>query len=109
MFGEEIPREIRLKAQETIRYCDLLLLIGTSANVSPVNEIPMEAKRNGARIIEINLEKTPLSETATDLFLEGDASQILTSIFQQVVLLLELFFFSPLQIKNLQKQKKRRK
>ena len=59
---------------------DALLVVGTSAVVSPVNTIPSIAKHNGAKIIEINKEKTHLTDTVTDIFFEGSAGDIVSQL-----------------------------
>jgi len=48
---------------------DIFFSIGTSAEVFPVAELPLVAKRAGATLIEINPERTILSEYV-DLRLE---------------------------------------
>ena len=48
--------------------------------VSPVNSIPSIAKRNGAKIVEINKEQTHLSDTLTDIFLQGNAGEIMPQV-----------------------------
>ena len=61
-----------------------LLIVGTSALVSPANTIPATAKRAGAKIIEINKEKTHLTDSITDIFLCGSAGQIISSLVEEV-------------------------
>jgi NAD-dependent deacetylase len=39
-----------------------VLLVGTSAVVYPAAEFPVIAYRNGARLIEVNPQETPLSD-----------------------------------------------
>jgi NAD-dependent deacetylase len=59
-------------------------VVGTSAVVSPANTIPSIAKDRGARIIEINLERTHLTDTITDVFLQGKAGEIITALVEEV-------------------------
>jgi NAD-dependent deacetylase len=42
----------------------VLLLIGTSGVVYPVAGFPLIARGHGARVVEINVEPTPLSDVA---------------------------------------------
>jgi len=81
-FGERIPFEALLETQKLIDACDVMLVIGTSAEVAPANFLPDEAKRQGAKIIEINIHSTHLTETITDIFLTGKASEVLTELAQ---------------------------
>jgi len=56
-FGEPIPWGAQLEAKEEAGSCEVMLVIGTSAVVSPACDLPVMAKRRGAIIIEINLEE----------------------------------------------------
>lgn len=57
LFGEELPMDVFMKAQEASASCKIMLLVGTSAIVQPAASLPHLAKQNGAKIIEINIEK----------------------------------------------------
>jgi NAD-dependent deacetylase len=45
-----------------------------------VNTIPSIAKRNGAKIVEVNKERTHLTDTLTDIFLQGNAGEIMPQV-----------------------------
>jgi len=75
-FGEEIPRDVLIKAFEYAGNCDLMLVIGTSALVYPAAHLPYIAKENGAKIVEINMEKSGISHIA-DYSFYGKAGEIL--------------------------------
>ena len=60
-FGEELPHDVWREAVSQAQSCDLMLIVGTSLVVSPANSLPLYAKQNGAKLIEINPEKTPIS------------------------------------------------
>ncbi|RLB77565.1 MAG: RNA polymerase subunit sigma, partial [Deltaproteobacteria bacterium] len=60
------------------------LVIGTSALVSPANTIPSIAKQNHAKIIEINLERTHLTDSITDVFLQGSAGEIVEALVEEI-------------------------
>ena len=77
LFGEPIPWLAQERAEEDARTCGVLLVIGTSAEVSPACDIPRIAKRAGASVVEINPEETRLTAAVTDLHLSGPASSIL--------------------------------
>lgn len=83
-FGEPIPVEASIKAQEEAQNCDVLLVIGTSAVVAPASYIPATAKRFGAKIVEINIERTVLTDEITDIFLQGSSSVILPELIRAV-------------------------
>jgi NAD-dependent deacetylase len=61
-----------------------MLVIGTSAVVSPACDIPVMAKQAGATIVEVNLEETQLTRYVSDWILIGSASSILQSVLEQV-------------------------
>ncbi|HOF38836.1 MAG TPA: NAD-dependent deacylase [Candidatus Hydrogenedentes bacterium] len=77
MFGELIPQEALRASAEWGETCDAVLIVGTSAQVYPAADLPYMAKRNGARIIEANIERTSFTETITDVFLQGPAGETL--------------------------------
>jgi NAD-dependent deacetylase len=81
-FGEPIPPGALDRATEAAASCRTMLVVGTSATVAPASLIPMLAKRAGARLIEINLERTALSGVA-DLALVGrSATEVLPEILR---------------------------
>ena len=83
-FGEGISQEALNTSFYLASKARVLLVIGTSAQVSPANTIPSVASRNRATIIEINKEKTWLTDRLTDIFLEGGAGEIVTGIVEAV-------------------------
>ena len=83
-FGEAIPEEALHKSHMLASSAQALLVIGTSAMVSPANTIPGIARRNGAKIIEINKERTHLTESLTDIFLQGEAGELIERLLAAV-------------------------
>jgi NAD-dependent deacetylase len=57
---EEAVRDLDL-AGELVRDCDLLLVIGTSAQVVPASSLPTRVRAGGRSILEFNLEPTELT------------------------------------------------
>ena len=78
-FGESLPAEIWNAAQEAARSAELFLVIGTSAVVYPAAGLAELAKSSGARVVEINIAKTPLTGVL-DEFLEGPAGELLPQL-----------------------------
>ncbi len=56
-----------------------MLVIGTSGLVHPAASLPLIAAEHGARTIEINPERTPLTRHM-DLHLEGAAGTIVPAL-----------------------------
>ncbi|RLF55294.1 MAG: RNA polymerase subunit sigma, partial [Thermoplasmata archaeon] len=83
-FGEAIPAKAMNRSFQLASAAEALLVIGTSAAVSPANTIPGVAKQNGARIIEINKEETHLTSSITDIFLQGSAGDIVPRLVEEV-------------------------
>jgi NAD-dependent deacetylase len=83
-FGEIIPEQVLLQSSRLVEQCQLMLLIGTSGTVAPASLIPAQARRQGAMLIEVNLQPTALSPMC-DLVLQGSA----TDVFPQIVKLVE--------------------
>jgi NAD-dependent protein deacetylase/lipoamidase len=79
-FGEPIPLEASQLAFQVTEECDLMLVVGTSAVVAPASHLPFLAKQQGATIVEINLERTHLSETISDYVVEASVGQALSAI-----------------------------
>jgi NAD-dependent deacetylase len=83
-FGEAIPHEAMTLSFRLAAGAQVLLIIGTSALVSPANTLPEIAKQAGAKIIEINMESTHLTPYVTDIFLQGSAGRIVTALVQEL-------------------------
>jgi NAD-dependent deacetylase len=83
-FGEMIPHEALIRSQRVSAACDAMLVIGTSAMVQPAATMPFIAKDNGAVIIEINPEPTPLTSRISDLPLLGDAGSIMPRLVKAI-------------------------
>ena len=61
-FGEPLPQDVWQNAIKFASQCNLMVIVGTSLAVSPANTLPLYAKQNNATLIEINPEKTEMSE-----------------------------------------------
>jgi len=46
----------------------------------PANQIPPLAKQQGAKIIEVNPEKSNYTDRITDIFLQGKAGEIMIKL-----------------------------
>ena len=79
-FNEPIPAFAKKRSFQEAQKADLLLIIGTNAEVLPAADIPVVAKQNGAKIIEINIKETHFTHEITDVFLKGKASEVLNKI-----------------------------
>ena len=64
-FGEPLPQNIWQSAIKEASVCDVMVIVGTSLVVSPANTLHVYAKQNGAILIEVNPEKTVMSNDMT--------------------------------------------
>ncbi|HYW70199.1 MAG TPA: NAD-dependent deacylase [Pyrinomonadaceae bacterium] len=76
LFGEMLPPGAFERAADAAQRCDVCLVVGTSAVVYPAASIPEIARANGAYLIEVNPERTPLSAICDEV-LTGKAGEIL--------------------------------
>lgn len=84
-FGEGIPSDAMSRSYQYAATSEALMVIGTSAVVAPVNSLPFIAKERGAKLIEINRERTHLTTMITDVFLQGNAGEIVSRLVHQVM------------------------
>lgn len=80
-FGEPLPEPAWAAALAATRRCDLFLSVGTSGLVWPAAELPAEAGRHGALVVEVN----PAPNTQQRLFdmhLVGPAGVILPALLK---------------------------
>jgi NAD-dependent deacetylase len=75
-FGESLDHSSLEEAYRAAEGCDLMLVIGTSAVVHPAASLPTVAKQSGAYLIEVNLERTPLSPHADEVILGPAAEEL---------------------------------
>lgn len=75
-FGEVLPIKAWGQAEAACARCDVLLVIGTSAEVYPAAGLIDLAKATGSRVIVINTERSGASGLA-DVELLGPAGQLL--------------------------------
>jgi NAD-dependent deacetylase len=83
-FGEAIPPAALSRSFQLASAAEVLMVVGTSAVVSPANTIPSIAKEHGAKIIEINKESTHLTHTVTDIFIEQNAGEAIAQIVSEL-------------------------
>ena len=63
-FGEPLPEKEINEAFEFAEGADVVIVIGTSAVVFPAAQIPFIVCNHGGKVIEVNLEPTPVTDTA---------------------------------------------
>jgi len=84
-FGEGIPTQAYQRSLTETQLADIWLVIGTTGEIMPASKIPIEAQNNGALIIEVNLHPSNYTNTITDIFLQGKASEVLSALAEAVL------------------------
>ena len=83
-FGEAIPAQALNRSFQLASSAEAVMIVGTSALVSPANTIPSIAKSHGAKLIEMNMERTHLTDTVTDVFIEGRAGETIPALVEEL-------------------------
>jgi NAD-dependent deacetylase len=78
-FGESLDPLVLDTASTAVEAADLLLVVGTSAVVYPVAALPSMARRRRARVVEVNVDETPLTRQV-DAVLRGPAGEVLPAL-----------------------------
>jgi len=76
LFGEMLPTGAFELAAMKAESCELCFVVGTSAVVYPAASIPEIARTAGAYVVEVNPERTPLSDLCDEVLM-GKAGEIL--------------------------------
>eukprot|EP00897_Mesotaenium_endlicherianum_P011048 jgi/Mesen1/9972/ME000072S09376 len=80
LFGESLPREIMEKAMQAALHADVMLVVGTSLQVSPANQLTEICKVRGGKLIIVNTSADALDEA--DVGLQGCAGEVLPKLLE---------------------------
>jgi NAD-dependent deacetylase len=83
-FGQNIPAEVWARAEALTAACDALVAVGSSMVVQPAAGLPRKARRQGATLVIVNREPTPLDELA-DAVLHGEAGSLLPALVDAII------------------------
>lgn len=83
LFGEQLPYKPLQQAKDDARRADVMLIIGSSLEVEPASSLPLLARRNGCKLVIVNLQPTFLDGTA-DIVIHDNAALILPQIAAHV-------------------------
>lgn len=81
-FGEQLPTDAWDASLAAATSAELFFSIGTSAEVYPAASLPTIAQKNGAYLVEINIEPTGLSHRADEM-LPGKSGEILPRLLEE--------------------------
>lgn len=82
-FGQSLEPESLMRAELAAERCDLLLAVGTTLTVFPINEMAPLAVASGAKLVVVNGE-----ETAFDHIADAVVRQPISTVLPQLVTLL---------------------
>ena len=80
-FGEPLPDGMMKEAEHAAAGAQVVLVIGTSANVYPAAGLIPLAKDSGAKVIEINIDETPFTGMV-DCALRAPAGEVLPRLLE---------------------------
>lgn len=81
-FGEPIPEPAMSLSLRETTIADVFLLIGTTGEIMPAAQLPRLAKRNGAKIIEINIAPSNFTSQITGVFLQEKATVAMNKLVE---------------------------
>jgi NAD-dependent deacetylase len=84
LFGEQLPFDVVRQAQIEFSRSDLILVIGSTLEVTPAALLPIEPLNAGARLIIINHMPTYLDERA-DVIFRQDVAVVLPRLVNEVL------------------------
>ncbi|MHB8576220.1 MAG: SIR2 family NAD-dependent protein deacylase [Dehalococcoidia bacterium] len=83
MFGEPIPPTVLEECFDAAQRADCIIVVGTSALVTPAADLPLMVLRGGGALIEVNVEETPLTRFASAI-LSGPSGELLPHLVEAV-------------------------
>ncbi len=81
-FGEAIPEPAMSLSFNEAEIADVFILIGSTGEVMPAAQLPVIAKRNGAKIIEINIAPSNYTKQITDVFIQEKATVAMSKLLE---------------------------
>ncbi|MBN2612456.1 MAG: NAD-dependent deacylase [Bacteroidales bacterium] len=84
-FGEPIPLAANKYSFREAEDAEVFIIIGTTGEIMPASLIPYEAKKNGNKILEINISPSNYTNSTTDIFLQGKATVIMQQLLSALM------------------------
>lgn len=82
-FGEPIPADVLAECMTQAEQCDCMIVAGTSATVYPAAQFPIDVRRRGGQLIEVNLYESELTPYCS-VSLRGPSGDILPRLVSAV-------------------------
>jgi NAD-dependent deacetylase len=84
-FGEPIPPDVLARCFEETESCDCMIVAGTSATVYPAAQFPIDVRRRGGHLIEINPYESELTPIAS-VSLQGQSGAVLPALVERLTI-----------------------
>ncbi|MFO0812401.1 MAG: Sir2 family NAD-dependent protein deacetylase [Gemmatales bacterium] len=81
LFHENMAEPDWKQANEDVEWCDLMIVVGTSAEVYPACSLPLLARRRQVPIIEVN----PVHAEFQGLWLQGTAVEVMPQLVNEAI------------------------
>lgn len=82
-FGESLPADSLSRGYRECENAQVIVIVGTSGIVQPAASLPFAGLNNGALLIEVNPEETPLTE-ACQIFLKAPGGKVLPQLLDAI-------------------------
>lgn len=79
-YGEGINPQVYQESLELTLKTDVMVVVGTSGEVMPACSLPLVAKQNGAKIIEVNTLPSAYTGSISDYFFQEKAGDFFAKI-----------------------------
>ena len=83
-FGEGLDQDVVRKGFEKSNETDLYICMGSSMRVSPANTMPLEAKMRNAKLVMINLQKTPIDDVFCNLVINEKMDTVVNLLMKKL-------------------------
>lgn len=83
-YGEGINPRVYAASEELAAQADVMLVVGTAGQVMPACSLPLAAKENGAKIIEVNTLKSAYTDSVSDLYFPMKATEFFTALEKEI-------------------------
>jgi len=83
LYGEQLPMKTLREAEQATRMCDVMLVVGSSLEVSPAADLPLTALDHGAQLIMVDYEQTYIDGRAS-VVIHDDAAFVLPRLLEQL-------------------------
>lgn len=83
LFGEQLPVQELIAAQQVARKSDVMIVAGSSLQVAPAGDIPLLTQQQGGKLIFVNFGSTHLDDLA-EVVIRADVANVLPRLVRAV-------------------------